>query len=174
MPRQRGKASMTRLARQSRAGKTCFAGPEQVASEQISSAASPHKQALMGAVLSTIQGLFPPNSKLTSDKLFVSANSYSGKRDISFSVVRYGNVLGSRGSVIPYFIEKKHWNNIFEKLNDNIYYTKCHKWKFYNNKLLLQRKYSNIDSYIYKNNVINISNTIYSIYNNTKVFLIDT
>ena len=70
-------------------------------------------------------------------------------------------------------IEKKHWNNIFEKLNDNIYYTKCHKWKFYNNKLLLQRKYSYIDSYIYKNNVINISNTIYSIYNNTKVFLID-
>ena len=70
-------------------------------------------------------------------------------------------------------IEKKHWNNIFEKLNDNTYYSKCHKWKFYNNKLLLQRKYSKIDSYVYKNNVINISNKIYGINNNTKVFLID-
>tara|TARA_B110000259_G_C14011981_1_gene399946 strand:- start:819 stop:1592 length:774 start_codon:yes stop_codon:yes gene_type:complete len=70
-------------------------------------------------------------------------------------------------------IEKKHWNNIFDKLNDNIYYTKCHKWKFYNNKLLLQRKYSKIDSYVYKNNVINISNTIYNIDNNTKIYLID-
>lgn len=70
-------------------------------------------------------------------------------------------------------IEKKHWNNIFEKLNDNTYYTKCHKWKLYNNKLLVQRKYSKIDSYTYKNNFINISNKIYGINNNTKVFLID-
>ena len=70
-------------------------------------------------------------------------------------------------------IEKKHWNTIFEKLNDNTYYTKCYKWKFYNNRLLLQKKYSKIDTYIYNNNIINISNKIYSINNNTKIFLID-
>jgi UDP-N-acetylglucosamine 4,6-dehydratase/5-epimerase len=62
--------------------------------------------------LSTDKAAAPINlygaTKLTSDKLFVSANSYSGKSDVSFSVVRYGNVLGSRGSVIPFFIEKKH------------------------------------------------------------------
>lgn len=70
-------------------------------------------------------------------------------------------------------IEKKHWNIIFEKLNDNIYYTKCYKWKFSNNRLLLQKKYSKIDYYIYNNNVINISNKIYSINNNTKIYLIN-
>jgi UDP-N-acetylglucosamine 4,6-dehydratase/5-epimerase len=62
--------------------------------------------------LSTDKAAAPINlygaTKLTSDKLFVSANSYSGERDVSFSVVRYGNVLGSRGSVIPFFIDRKH------------------------------------------------------------------
>ncbi len=60
--------------------------------------------------LSTDKAAAPINlygaTKLVSDKLFVSANNIKGKRDIRFSVVRYGNVLGSRGSVIPFFIEK--------------------------------------------------------------------
>tara|TARA_B110000858_G_scaffold133578_1_gene151888 strand:- start:1314 stop:2150 length:837 start_codon:yes stop_codon:yes gene_type:complete len=70
-------------------------------------------------------------------------------------------------------IQQKHWNDIYKNLNDNIYYTKYHKWKFYNNNLLVQRKYSKFHSYSYKKNIINISNTIYNIHNNTKIFLID-
>ena len=42
-------------------------------------------------------------TKLTSDKLFISGNAYSGEHNTRFSVVRYGNVMGSRGSVIPFF-----------------------------------------------------------------------
>ena len=57
--------------------------------------------------LSTDKAANPINlygvSKLASDKLFVAGNNMSGSRDTSFSVVRYGNVLGSRGSVIPFF-----------------------------------------------------------------------
>jgi UDP-N-acetylglucosamine 4,6-dehydratase (inverting) len=45
-------------------------------------------------------------SKLASDKLFISANSIRNQSDTSFSVVRYGNVMGSRGSVIPFFLKK--------------------------------------------------------------------
>ena len=41
-------------------------------------------------------------TKLTSDKLFVAGNAYSGEHGSKFSVVRYGNVMGSRGSVIPF------------------------------------------------------------------------
>jgi len=58
--------------------------------------------------LSTDKASSPANlygaTKFTSDRLFVSGNSYSGKHDTSFSVVRYGNVMGSRGSVIPFFL----------------------------------------------------------------------
>ena len=57
--------------------------------------------------LSTDKASSPINlygaTKLTSDKLFVSGNAYSGEHNTSFSVVRYGNVMGSRGSVIPFF-----------------------------------------------------------------------
>lgn len=58
--------------------------------------------------LSTDKAVNPVNlyggTKLVSDKLFVSANAYSGSYGTIFSVVRYGNVAGSRGSVIPYFL----------------------------------------------------------------------
>ena len=61
--------------------------------------------------LSTDKAAAPINlygaTKLTSDKLFITANNYKGNQDIKFSVVRYGNVMGSRGSVIPFFKEKK-------------------------------------------------------------------
>jgi UDP-N-acetylglucosamine 4,6-dehydratase (inverting) len=60
--------------------------------------------------LSTDKAAAPINlygaTKLTSDKLFIAANNYRGKHDIKLSVVRYGNVMGSRGSVIPFFIKK--------------------------------------------------------------------
>jgi UDP-N-acetylglucosamine 4,6-dehydratase/5-epimerase len=61
--------------------------------------------------LSTDKACAPINlygaTKLTSDKLFVAANNIRGKRNIVFSVVRYGNVMGSNGSVIPFFIKRK-------------------------------------------------------------------
>ena len=60
--------------------------------------------------LSTDKAAAPINlygaTKLVSDKLFIAANNIKGKRDLRFSVVRYGNVMGSRGSVIPFFIKK--------------------------------------------------------------------
>ena len=61
--------------------------------------------------LSTDKACAPINlygaTKLTSDKLFVAANNIKGSNPIKFSVVRYGNVMGSNGSVIPFFIKKK-------------------------------------------------------------------
>ena len=61
--------------------------------------------------LSTDKAAAPINlygaTKLVSDKLFIAANNMKGQRDICFSVVRYGNVLGSRGSVVPFFLKKR-------------------------------------------------------------------
>lgn len=61
--------------------------------------------------LSTDKAAAPVNlygaTKLCSDKLFVAGNNVRGKRDIRFSVVRYGNVMGSRGSVIPFFLDRR-------------------------------------------------------------------
>ena len=61
--------------------------------------------------LSTDKAAAPINlygaTKLCSDKLFVAANNIRGYRDIRFSVVRYGNVMGSRGSVIPFFLQER-------------------------------------------------------------------
>lgn len=61
--------------------------------------------------LSTDKACAPINlygaTKLVSDKLFTAANNIKGTKDIKFSVVRYGNVMGSRGSVIPFFLDKK-------------------------------------------------------------------
>ncbi len=66
--------------------------------------------------LSTDKACAPINlygaTKLTSDKLFVSANNIKGDNPIKFSVVRYGNVMGSNGSVIPFFINKKNTENV--------------------------------------------------------------
>ena len=59
--------------------------------------------------LSTDKAVNPVNlygaTKMVSDKLFIAANAYAGKKDINFSIVRYGNVAGSRGSIIPLFRE---------------------------------------------------------------------
>jgi UDP-N-acetylglucosamine 4,6-dehydratase (inverting) len=61
--------------------------------------------------LSTDKACAPINlygaTKLTSDKLFIAANNIKGNQDIKFSVVRYGNVMGSNGSVIPFFMNKR-------------------------------------------------------------------
>jgi UDP-N-acetylglucosamine 4,6-dehydratase/5-epimerase len=61
--------------------------------------------------LSTDKAAAPINlygaTKLCSDKLFVAANNIKGSRDLKFSVVRYGNVIGSRGSVVPFFLEQR-------------------------------------------------------------------
>ena len=60
--------------------------------------------------LSTDKAAAPINlygaTKLCSDKLFIAANNIRGRRDLRFSVVRYGNVMGSRGSVIPFFLDR--------------------------------------------------------------------
>jgi UDP-N-acetylglucosamine 4,6-dehydratase (inverting) len=61
--------------------------------------------------LSTDKACAPINlygaTKLCSDKQFVAANNIKGRRDLRFSVVRYGNVMGSRGSVIPFFLQRR-------------------------------------------------------------------
>ena len=66
--------------------------------------------------LSTDKAVSPVNlygaTKLAADKLFVSSNSIVGKRKIKISVVRYGNVFGSRGSVVPLFLNLKKMKSI--------------------------------------------------------------
>lgn len=68
--------------------------------------------------LSTDKAVAPINlygaTKLCSDKLFLSANNYAGKNSTLFSIVRYGNVLGSRGSVLPEFLKFHSKNKIFD------------------------------------------------------------
>jgi len=66
--------------------------------------------------LSTDKASSPINlygaTKLASDKLFIAGNSYAGGQDTRFSVVRYGNVMGSRGSVIPFFLDRAHTGSL--------------------------------------------------------------
>tara|TARA_B110000014_G_scaffold220519_1_gene176617 strand:+ start:36 stop:1040 length:1005 start_codon:yes stop_codon:yes gene_type:complete len=85
--------------------KTNIIGGQNVADAAISAGV---KQVI---ALSTDKAAAPINlygaTKLASDKLFVAANNFIGSKKIRLSVVRYGNVLGSRGSVIPFFINKK-------------------------------------------------------------------
>jgi len=95
--------------------------------------------------LSTDKAAAPINlygaTKLTSDKLFIAANNIKGTNDIKFSVVRYGNVMGSNGSVIPYFISIKdkgefpitdpkmtRFNILIDEGVDLVLYTLKHGW----------------------------------------------
>ncbi|WP_431165292.1 UDP-N-acetylglucosamine 4,6-dehydratase (inverting) [Tenacibaculum halocynthiae] len=72
--------------------------------------------------LSTDKAAAPINlygaTKLASDKLFIAANNIKGKRNIKFSVVRYGNVMGSNGSVMPFFLNKKKSGAAFLPITD--------------------------------------------------------
>jgi len=74
--------------------------------------------------LSTDKACAPINlygaTKLTSDKLFIAANNIRGENPIRFSVVRYGNVMGSNGSVIPFFINKKKKENTLPITDPNM------------------------------------------------------
>lgn len=73
--------------------------------------------------LSTDKAAAPINlygaTKLASDKLFIAANNIKGKRDIRFSVVRYGNVMGSNGSVMPFFLKKKNTGAKYLPITDS-------------------------------------------------------
>jgi len=73
--------------------------------------------------LSTDKAAAPINlygaTKLASDKLFIAANNIKGKKNIKFSVVRYGNVMGSNGSVMPFFLNKKKQGEIFLPITDD-------------------------------------------------------
>ena len=74
--------------------------------------------------LSTDKAVAPINlygaTKLTSDKLFISANHFRGKKDCKFSVVRYGNVMGSRGSVIPLLLQQHKTQNYLTVTDKNM------------------------------------------------------
>src|SRR5689334_23563830 len=90
--------------------------PDECVKTNIGGAENVIKAALETSVkkvvaLSTDKACAPINlygaTKLTSDKLFVAANNIKGNKDIVFSVVRYGNVMGSNGSVMPFFLKKR-------------------------------------------------------------------
>ena len=79
--------------------------------------------------LSTDKAVNPVNlyggTKLVSDKLFIAANAYVGDKDINFSIVRYGNVAGSRGSIIPFF------NSIIQNGGDELPITDYRMTRFW-------------------------------------------
>ena len=79
--------------------------------------------------LSTDKAVNPVNlyggTKLVSDKLFIAANAYAGDRDVCFSIVRYGNVAGSRGSVIPFF------RGLIAQGKDELPITDCRMTRFW-------------------------------------------
>lgn len=90
--------------------------PDECVKTNINGAENVIKAALSCGVervvaLSTDKACAPINlygaTKLTSDKLFIAANNIVGKQDVRFSVVRYGNVMGSDGSVIPFFLKRR-------------------------------------------------------------------
>jgi len=90
--------------------------PDECVKTNVGGAENVIKAALGSSVtkvvaLSTDKACAPINlygaTKLTSDKLFIAANNIRGEKNIKFSVVRYGNVMGSNGSVIPFFIKKR-------------------------------------------------------------------
>jgi FlaA1/EpsC-like NDP-sugar epimerase len=90
--------------------------PDECVKTNIGGAENVIKAALDSSVsnvvaLSTDKACAPINlygaTKLASDKLFIAANNIKGNKDIKFSVVRYGNVMGSNGSVIPFFMKKR-------------------------------------------------------------------
>lgn len=90
--------------------------PDECVKTNIGGAENVIKAALESSVskvvaLSTDKACAPINlygaTKLTSDKLFIAANNIRGNKNINFSVVRYGNVMGSNGSVIPFFMKKR-------------------------------------------------------------------
>ncbi|MBO5564324.1 MAG: UDP-N-acetylglucosamine 4,6-dehydratase (inverting) [Lachnospiraceae bacterium] len=91
---------------------TCEYNPAEAIKTNVNGAQNVIDAALDSGVkkvvaLSTDKAVNPVNlyggTKLVSDKLFIAANAYAGNKDINFSIVRYGNVAGSRGSVIPFF-----------------------------------------------------------------------
>ena len=74
--------------------------------------------------LSTDKAVNPVNlygsTKLASDKLFIAGNNYSGYSRTKFSIVRYGNVIGSRGSIIPFFLSQQKEKNYFSVTDVNM------------------------------------------------------
>lgn len=86
------------------------------------------------------------------------------------------NLLSPISSLLLYSsinLKTIHWDNIFNNLYNNKYYSTSYNYKYYNKKLLLLRKENNIEHYIYDNNILNLSNKIYDIGNNNKIYLLN-